>query len=82
MPFIAPFEEIAMEKGKQVGLQEGNLVEAKASLLDILEVLFGEIPAPLTDRIKSMDDVEVVRKLRRQALQTKSLQEFETLLDN
>ncbi len=106
MPFIAPFEEIAMEKGKQAGLQEGrqvglqegkqvglqegrqaglqegNLVEAKASLLDILEVLFDEIPASLTDRIKSMDDVEVVRKLRRQALQTKSLQEFETLLDN
>jgi len=96
MPFLAPFEIIAMEegleKGKEVGLQEGitigrqegkqegGLEEARISLIDILEEEFGVVPASLMDSIQGLQDIDVIRRMRRQALKASTLEEFQTCI--
>jgi len=92
MPTIAPFEQIAMEKGREKGKAEGreegreegraegNLIEAQATLIDILEALFGELPSSLIEAIHHLEDISLLRRLRRQVLTMKSLAEFERVL--
>lgn len=85
MPVLAPFEEIAMEEGMKKGIEQGIkqgidkglVIEAQESLLDILRVIFGEFPNELVDNVKNIHDLNRLRSLRKQALTTKSLQEFE-----
>lgn len=84
MPFLAPFEIIAMNKGIEQGLEqgkeEGNLEEAQISLLEILEILHGEILSPLKEAIAGIQNLAFVRDLRRQALQGKPLADMERLI--
>lgn len=92
MPFLAPFEILAMEdgleQGKEVGLkeglfigrQEGGLEEARIALLDILEEEFGAVPASMKDSIQGLQDLDGIRRLRRQALKAASLEEFQRIL--
>ena len=101
MPFLAPFEIIAMEEGmekgleegKEVGLQEGitigrqegrqegGLEEARISLIDILEEEFGSLPYSMLDSIQNLQDIETIRRLRRQALKVTTLDEFRLILN-
>lgn len=88
MPFIAPFEIILMEKGLQKGLkqglkqgeQKGSNREAQAALLDIMRDRFGKLPAALTQKIKNLDDLSLLRSLRKKAMKAKSLEDIQILL--
>ncbi len=88
MPVLAPFEQIAMDKGKKEGIKEGkqegiqigSLKEAQATIIDILSDEFGKLPASLTQSIKSIDDLSYLRKLRKQALRIESLEAFDQLI--
>ena len=76
MPFIAPFEEIVMEKG----LKQGNIEEAQASLFDILEAKFGRPSTDIRAAIVDITDIEKLRTLRKQVLFSKSILKLEPLL--
>ena len=88
MPFIAPFEEIVMEKGLkqglkqglELGLKQGNIEEAQASLFDILEAKFGRPSTDIRAAIVDITDIEQLRMLRKQALFSTSIMEIEPLL--
>ncbi len=77
MAFIAPFEELAMEKGRQ----EGSITEAQSSLTDILMVLFGELPDSLLNAIQNEQDVNRLRDLRKRAIKISSIEEFERTMN-
>ena len=85
MPFLAPFEIIAMEEGMEEGMEKGmekgNLEEARLSLTDNLEEEFGSIPYSMLDTIQNLQDIETIRRLRRQALKISSLDEFRVILN-
>ena len=71
MPFVAPAERIWKDQGIQKGKQEGRL----ATLLDILEVRFGEVDAGIRDRLAEQSE-EQLRDLTRRALTASSLEEL------
>ncbi len=77
MPVIAPFERIAMDKG----IQTGSLSEAKVSLLDNLDERFGNIPEFIKEKVESMDEITIIRHLRRQALKVDSIEQFQHRID-
>ncbi len=76
MPILAPFEEIAMNKGIQIG----SLREAQVTLIDILEEQFGDIPFSLIDNVNQIEDISQLRKLRRKALKAKTIEEFNQIM--
>lgn len=110
MPVVAPFEQIAMEKGLELGIQQGiekglkqgmkkgkelgekkglqhgeiigSLNEAQTSLLDILEARLGALSSQHTGMIKKLDDISILRQLRKQAISVSSIDEFQFLLIN
>ncbi len=92
MPYVTSVEKIGIEKGMQQGiqqgikkgiqqgLQKGMLLEAQEMLLELLEERFGGIDANLRERIKSIESRETLKKLFRQGLRAKSLDEFQDTL--
>jgi hypothetical protein len=77
MPYVTSVEKIGIEKGLQQGLQQGMLLEARAMLVEVLNERFGRISAKLSEQLKGIDSRERLKALLRQALQVKSLNEFE-----
>jgi len=72
MPVLAPFEQNAMDKGRL----EGKFEEAQISLLDDLQEKFGTIPTEIMDAIHALNDVALVRRLRKQARNADSLSDW------
>ncbi len=76
MPFIAPFEELAMKKGFERGKEEGSLEEAREVLIEFLEMRFTNIPSSLYESIRQIDDLPHLRDMRKTAVTASSLDEF------
>lgn len=92
MPFISRIERCWLEKGlaqgieqgrqeghqegRQEGCQEGTLLDARESVLDNLEVRFGNIPENVSQAINKITEVDQLKMLRRKAIQVISLEEF------
>ena len=77
MPYVTSVEKIGIKKGLQQGLQQGMLLEAREMLVEVLDERFGRISAKLSEQLKGIDSRERLKALLRQALQVKSLNEFE-----
>ena len=73
MPYITSVERI--------GIKKGALENSREMVLEALEVRFGEIPQEITELINSLDDVNKLKILHRQAIKCASLDEFKRLLD-
>ncbi len=76
MPLIAPFEQLAEERGEQRGEQKGSLKEAQASIIDILDEKFGEVPSSLIKSVNNLENLTSLRELRRDAIKVDSLKEM------
>ena len=80
VPYLAPFERMAIEKGLKQGLEQGlEQGERQASyelLLMTLQIRFDDVPEQLTARLEAIEDTAVLKELHRQALLTASLDEF------
>ena len=77
MPTIA---DVLRQEGLEQGLTQGILQNARESVLEILDIRFGRIPATLTKQIQALDDPAFLKHLHRQAIQVDSLEAFEALL--
>ena len=60
--------------------QQEAIRSARESVVEVLEVRFEEVPGAIADTINSIDDVALLKQLRRQAIVISSLEEFEQLL--
>lgn len=94
MPFIAPYERLLMERelevqkgiqkglriGEKKGAQLGSVKEAQAAVLDILRNRLGPLSVTLKDDVKRIEDLSLLRKLRKQAIKVDSIDEFEQLI--
>lgn len=63
-------------EGERIGQERGELREAAASIVEILEMRFGVVPGETAARLERIDNLQRLRGLRRQALSVASLQEF------
>ena len=90
MPHITTAEKIGMEKGIQQGVQQGiqqgvqqgMLEEAREAVIDNLEMRFDVVPQSIIKIINGIDDISILKSLRRKAVKAISLDEFMKILDS
>jgi hypothetical protein len=59
---------------------EGHLEDARDSILDILEARFGIIPQYIVKELKGIDEIAVLRQLRKKAVVVEGLEEFKEMV--
>lgn len=74
MPHLTSIEIL----GREAGLQEGRLETLRENVLEVLETRFGEVPAALRERVGTMTDEALLRKLHRRSVLATSLPDFES----
>ncbi len=72
--------EQGKEQGIEQGLEQGIEQGARISLLDLLSLRFGELPANLLDRLAGIHDVDSLRRLLLVAAIAETLADFEAAL--
>ena len=76
-------EQLRMEghqRGLEKGLQQGQLEDARDSVLDILESRFCITPQDIVKELKSIDEIAVLRQLRKKAVVVEGIEEFREIL--
>ena len=81
MPYITSVERIGLRKGREEGLQQGLQPLLQQGLqqmvIDALEVRFEEIPSLISESIHQTKDPDRLKALHRQAIRSRSLEEFQ-----
>ena len=62
-------EEIGEKKGEEIGEKKG----IRESIINVLEVRFGNISSEVIDRINQFNDLQKLKKLHRKAIQLKEM---------
>jgi Putative transposase, YhgA-like len=78
MPFLSTIEEMALERGQQIGIKETR----QQDILDLLERRFGKLPETLIKTIKKIDDLTFLKQLLIETITVNSLSEFEQLINH
>jgi hypothetical protein len=78
MPHITSFEQLSREEGLQQGMQRGR----QEAILDLLGLRFGDVPVPVVERVKALQEEVVLRRLMREAALLPSLEAFVAQLPN
>jgi predicted transposase/invertase (TIGR01784 family) len=68
------------EQGLEQGLEQGQLEDARDSILDNLEVRFGIVPQDIVKELKSIDEIAVLRQLRKKAIVVEGIEEFREMV--
>lgn len=69
-----------MRQGIKQGRTEGVIIACQDSIIEILDVRFGRVPAVVTKALRKIDDVGRLKALVREAATTASLKEFRNQL--
>jgi hypothetical protein len=77
MRYVTSIERLA----KQEGREEGRVENARESIIEVLEVRFGEIPNTIVAKINGINDVSMLKTIHRQAIAISSLDAFSELID-
>jgi hypothetical protein len=77
MRYVTSIERLA----KQEGREEGRVESARESIIEVLEVRFGEIPNPILAKINGINEVSLLKTIHRQAIAIPSLDAFLELMD-
>jgi hypothetical protein len=72
MPYITSVERIGMKKG----LEQGLVTDAQEAVVDVWEARFGEVPVEALQVIGRLDNLMVLRQLRKKAATAGSAQEL------
>jgi hypothetical protein len=80
MPYVDTLtrmsREEGLEEGLKVGREEGSLAQARESVIDALEIRFGEVPNDLRERITALDNLRTLKAQHRRAITVPSLDQF------
>jgi hypothetical protein len=66
---------------ERLAKQEGRVESARESIIEVLEVRFGEIPNPILAKINGINEVSLLKTIHRQAIAIPSLDAFLELMD-
>ncbi len=64
------------QEGRKEGRQEGSLVQARESVIEALEIRFGEISSDLRERITALDNLRNLKAQLRRAITVPSIDQF------
>ena len=68
--------EQGMQQGIEQGMQQGLLQALRGALIEVLEERFETVSQTLRNRLKEINDPDVLKSLHKKALQAGSLEEF------
>jgi len=68
--------EEGLQEGRQEGRQEGSLAQARESVIEALEIRFGEVSNDLRQRITALDNLRTLKIQLRRAITVPSLDQF------
>ena len=71
-----PYVDTLTRMSRQEGRQEGSLAQARESVIEALEIRFGEISADLRERINALDNLRTLKAQLRRAITVPSLDQF------
>jgi hypothetical protein len=80
MPYVDTLTRMSLQEGRKEGRtegrQEGSLAQARESVIEALEIRFGEISAELRERINALDNLRTLKAQHRRAITVPSLDQF------
>ena len=65
-----------LQEGRQEGREEGSLAQARESVIEALEIRFGEVQPELVERINALDNLPTLKAQHRRAITVPSLEQF------
>ena len=63
-------------EGLREGGEEGAILDARESIIDILEVRLGNVPQAIRDNIERIVDLTSLKELRKKTLKVKTITEL------
>ena len=72
MPYVDTLTRMSLQEGRQ----EGSLAQARESVIEALEIRFGEISADLRERINALDNLRTLKAQLRRAITVPNLDQF------
>ncbi len=72
MPYLDSISRMCREEG----VQEGSLAQARESVIEVLEIRFGEISTELHERINALDNLRTLKIQLRRAITVSSIDQF------
>ena len=80
MPYVDTLTRMSRQEGRQEGRtegrEEGSLAQARESVIEALEIRFGEVSADLRERINALDNLRTLKAQLRRAITVPSLDQF------
>jgi hypothetical protein len=76
MPYVDTLTRMSLQEGRTAGRQEGSLAQARESVIEALEIRFGEISPDLRERINALDNLRTLKAQHRRAITVPSLDQF------
>ena len=76
MPYVDTLTRMSLQEGRQKGRQEGSLVQARESVIEALEIRFGEVSNDLRERITALDNLRNLKAQLRRAITVPSIDQF------
>ncbi len=77
MPFLSTLEEMALEKGQEIGIKEAR----QQDIFDLLETRFQTLPESLIKSVKNINDLAFLKYLIINTIRVNSVEEFENLIN-
>ena len=76
MPYVDTLTRMSLQEGRQEGRQEGSLAQARESVIEALEIRFGEVSKDLRERITALNNLRTLKAQLRRAITVASLEQF------
>ena len=76
MPYVDTLTRMSLQEGRQEGREEGSLAQARESVIEALEIRFGEVSTDLRERITALDNLRTLKAQHRRAITVPSLEQF------
>ncbi|GAB6183270.1 RpnC/YadD family protein [Thermodesulfovibrio hydrogeniphilus] len=82
LPIVIPKEQDPFYiEGIERGIQKGLILDAQELVIEALEERFGFVGGTLKEKIKSIQERDVLKRLHRLAIRASSIEEFEEKMD-
>lgn len=81
MPFLSTIEEMALERGQEIGQEKGAKEARQQDIFDLLETRFNTLPESLVKSLNKIDDLALLKELLIETIKVNSLEEFEALIN-
>ncbi|GGA12192.1 hypothetical protein [Okeania sp. KiyG1] len=80
MEFLSTIEELAIERGQEIGQEIGAKATCRQNILDLLEKRFNSLPETLIKAINEINDLALLKRLLLETITVNSVAEFEELI--